>query len=199
MGAANGRSSPAQLKRFAESINLIVVAVTIEGGLGTGNVDMKRIVCPWMVVALLVSGCNRNREIDHAVRVADGNPLMNEAMDNARRSVDRFIAAMQSPQHGQSEFRVKCAFIDGEEVEHIWLDQVTLKENVFCGFVFNDPEYVRNVSAGQFVAVPTKEISDWMYIQDGRLVGGFTLRVLRDALHPKERAAYDQRVPFRVE
>jgi hypothetical protein len=38
-----------------------------------------------------------------------------------------------------------------------------------------------------------------MYIDDGKLVGGETLRVLRATLSPTERADFDKSVPFVVE
>jgi uncharacterized protein YegJ (DUF2314 family) len=40
-------------------------------------------------------------------------------------------------------------------------------------------------------------ISDWMYIEDGYLVGGYTTRVIRDRMTPKERTAYDAQAPYK--
>jgi len=42
-------------------------------------------------------------------------------------------------------------------------------------------------------------ISDWLYLEDDLLVGGFTLRVIRDRMSPVERMQFDASVPFRVE
>ena len=143
-------------------------------------------------------GCE-DRLAQHAARVADHNPLMNEAMATARQTVHEFVDALNSPQNGQSEFRVKKAFIDGEEVEHIWLDNVTKNGQDFRGYVSRRPEYVHNAVLGELVAVRVDEISDWMYVDQGTLVGGFTIRVLRNALHPKEREHWDNQAPYRVE
>ena len=38
--------------------------------------------------------------------------------------------------------------------------------------------------------------SDWMYVDHGKLVGGYTLR---DRLSPSERPEFDRSVPFKVE
>ena len=38
-----------------------------------------------------------------------------------------------------------------------------------------------------------------MYVENRKLVGGYTLRVLRDAVTAAERAEFDKSVPFVVE
>jgi uncharacterized protein YegJ (DUF2314 family) len=43
------------------------------------------------------------------------------------------------------------------------------------------------------------DLSDWMYLEDNRLVGGYTLRVLRDSVSPEARARMDSQLPFRIE
>lgn len=46
---------------------------------------------------------------------------MNQAMEKARKTVETFVVALQSPSPGQNEFTVKKRFQIGENVEHIWL------------------------------------------------------------------------------
>ena len=69
---------------------------------------------------------------------------------------------------------------------------------VFRGKINNDPELVKNVKIGQSITVEPKQISDWMYINQGKLVGGTTVRVLRDNLSPSERKGFDESVPFKI-
>ena len=38
-----------------------------------------------------------------------------------------------------------------------------------------------------------------MAIEDGRLVAGYTLRVLRQRMTPRQRARFDREVPFRID
>jgi uncharacterized protein YegJ (DUF2314 family) len=47
--------------------------------------------------------------------------------------------------------------------------------------------------------VVAERISDWMYVHEGRLVGGYTIRVMRDRLSPAERLRFDQGLPFKIE
>ena len=66
---------------------------------------------------------------------------------------------------------------DGEEVEHLWLTDVSYSDGKFTGILNEDPQSVRNVIFGQEVTVEETEILDWMYLDDGKLVGNYTLRV----------------------
>lgn len=36
-----------------------------------------------------------------------------------------------------------------------------------------------------------EELSDWIIIDDGRLIGGYTIRVFRDKMSPEDRAKLD--------
>jgi uncharacterized protein YegJ (DUF2314 family) len=51
----------------------------------------------------------------------------------------------------------------------------------------------------QQVSVPLDNISDWMYVSDGRLIGGFTSRVLYGRMSPEERKQDDSGRPYRIE
>lgn len=151
------------------------------------------------LVALALAGCGKKHPADKVTYVADDDPRMNAAMDKARSTVRTFTAALQSPKAGQSAFSIKMEFTDGGNTEHMWLTPVTYDGTKFTGTVNNEPEKVKSVKMGQEVTVASDKISDWMYIENRKLVGGETLRVLRDALTPAERADFDKSVPFVVE
>ena len=123
---------------------------------------------------------------------------MNSAMDTARATVGAFITALKSPRSTQTAFSVKAPFTDGKSVEYMWLVPVTYDGKTFHGEINNTPEKVTTVKLGQSVTVDPSKIADWMYIDNGTLVGGYTTRALRDSLSPKERAEFDKTIPFRV-
>jgi uncharacterized protein YegJ (DUF2314 family) len=81
----------------------------------------------------------------------------------------------------------------------MWLTSVTFDGRKFHGTVNNDPEMVSNVKIGDKVSVESSKISDWMFVENGKLVGGYTLRVLRDSLSASERADFDKSVPFTID
>jgi uncharacterized protein YegJ (DUF2314 family) len=81
----------------------------------------------------------------------------------------------------------------------LWVTPVRADGSRFVGTVANEPQRVANVKAGQDVTIPSGEIIDWMYVDNGKLVGGYTLRVLRSAMPPKDRREFDKSMPFRIE
>jgi uncharacterized protein YegJ (DUF2314 family) len=58
---------------------------------------------------------------------------------------------------------------------------------------------VSNVKIGDQATVDPESISDWMFVDNGKLVGGYTVRVLRDAMSAAEREEFDKSVPFKIE
>jgi uncharacterized protein YegJ (DUF2314 family) len=157
----------------------------------------------WLVLgALIVLGCGtrgaRERE-DKVVHVAEDDPKMNAAIDKARQTVDTFIQALKKPKRSQTAFSVKKAVTDGKQVEHMWLTDVRFDGTQFHGVINNDPNDVKNVKLGDKASVEKTQISDWMFVEDGKLIGGYTIRVLREGLTAKERKELDESLPFKIE
>lgn len=130
--------------------------------------------------------------------VAPDSPDMTAAIERARSSTDRFIAALADPKRAQSSFSVKVSVQDGEHIEHVWVSKVLYRNGKFLGKIGNAPARVSGVAIGDEVSLPMREVSDWMYVDNGRLVGGYTLRVLRDGMSDEERHKFDRSVPFVV-
>jgi len=155
---------------------------------------MRRFAIPVLVLAVFM-GCKKGS----VKNVSADDSQMNAAIANARGSVNSFIAALQAPNPNRMDFGIKMAFTQGQHTEHMWLDDVTYDGKRFHGILKNQPEKVRNVRYGQRVFVAPSQISDWMYVENGKLVGGYTIRVLRDAMSPRERAEFDKSVSFRFD
>src|SRR5215469_6462755 len=126
-------------------------------------------------VSLLVFSCSKSD--DPIYRVDSGDKEMNGAMDQARKSIQQFITALQSPKANQSAFSIKKEYKQGKEAEYFWIVDVTFDGKNFHGKVDNDPEIVKNVKLGDEAIIGKDEISDWMFVENGKLVGGYTLRV----------------------
>jgi uncharacterized protein YegJ (DUF2314 family) len=157
-----------------------------------------------VVLFSLVVGCSSKKKgvdkgVDKVTLIEDDDPRMSAAIDKARDTVKTFITALKAPKAGQKAFSVKMAFSDGDQVEHMWLSPVTFDGKVFQGTVNNDPQMVSNVKIGQKVTVEPGDISDWMYVENRKLVGGYTFRVMRDAMSAKERKEFDRSVPFTID
>lgn len=171
----------------------------------------RRILCAVlsMIWAGAVAGCgsDERRPGDTIERegqppvayVDDEDPSMAAAIKKARSTVDQFIEAFNDPKPSQSDFGVKLLIEDGDHGEHMWILPMRYEDGKFTGTIQNEPDRLRNVQFGDEVDVAKEEISDWMYVDNGKLVGGYTLRVLRERMSEEERQELDRSVPFSIE
>lgn len=155
-----------------------------------------------ILVGLLIWTSRRLKDEDRkkhlSVSIEETNPAMRAATEKARESINEFIAQLRNPRPTISYFAVKARFEDNGTIEHLWLNFVSFDGKEFEGNVANDPVTLRTISFGKTVRVPPERISDWMIIDGGILVGGYTLRVLRERLSEPEKRAFDEKGGFKV-
>ena len=132
-------------------------------------------------------------------QVPHDHAAMHNAVIEARKTIREFIKALRHPVPGQEDFEVKKAFTEGNKVEHIWISDVQIVgHHLLQGRVDNQPRKITGVKLGQVVTVNPKEISDWLYVDNGKLVGGYTVRVHYSELSPKEKAEFDREANFKI-
>ena len=131
--------------------------------------------------------------------ISQHNNAMKRAVHQARRTVGVFIQAVRHPAAGQHDFQVKKPFRQGDVVEHLWLSDVSFRGNRFHGLVDNVPRKIKGLKMGDLVSVNPNEITDWAFVENGRLVGGYSIRVLYAELSPKGRKVLEDEARFRIE
>ncbi|WP_254510519.1 DUF2314 domain-containing protein [Anatilimnocola floriformis] len=90
---------------------------------------------------------------------------------------------------------VKAPFADGnpaattasDDVEHMWIDEVTFDGRTITGVLLNEPSWLKSVQAGDQVSILGKNLSDWMYVINNEVFGAFTVQVLRARMGHAER------------
>ncbi|MBO9702237.1 MAG: DUF2314 domain-containing protein [Sporocytophaga sp.] len=127
------------------------------------------------------------------IRVQTEDDKMNWAMEKAKLTLHYFEKSLTNPQPRQQYFSIKVKIVDGEKIEHIWLTQPSFDEegNLF-GIVGNKPIDVKNVKIDQKIEIDRALVSDWMIIENGRLIGGYTIRAIRDNLSGTELKNFDK-------
>lgn len=103
---------------------------------------------------------------------------VNAAINQARQALPAFWSEFEHPRPNESDFGLKLEIRDGDQVEHFWMTNIERRAGRISGVVSNDPEFVHNVKLGDRLPIPEKDISDWEYTRDGKLVGAYTTRVL---------------------
>lgn len=135
-----------------------------------------------LVASLSLVGCSKRPDtlVDRYDPAA-----MEQAMQTARSSVSTFLAALEK---GTADsYSVKARIVDANGAEHFWISDVTFSGDTFSGVIGNEPGIVKNVGLGQAWTVKKDEISDWMYVVEGRIHGGYTIDPLL-ASYPKDQA-----------
>jgi uncharacterized protein YegJ (DUF2314 family) len=135
---------------------------------------------------------------DQIVQVVSGDPEMNIAIAKARATLDKFIATLKSPKSWQESFLIKGKFTVLGETEHIWIADIYYDGNAFHGVLTNEPT-LPGLKFKQVVTVSRDDVSDWMYIANGKLVGGYTTRELRRRQSKEERESNDAARPYVIE
>lgn len=80
---------------------------------------------------------------------------------------------------------------DAPEVEHMWLSEIDFDGPLISGVLENKPNWIKSVKAGDNVQVQPNEMSDWMYVLDDEVYGGFTVNLMRSRMKPREWREHD--------
>ncbi|WP_153800858.1 YegJ family protein [Foetidibacter luteolus] len=159
---------------------------------------MKQYLLKLIILIGLVS-CNNNQttkiERDgepEIYGVTDTDAEMNGAIKTANQTLAKFNEALKSGNPNFEYFALKTRFNTPDGAEHIWVSNITIKDNKYFGVVDNLPESTTAVKLGDTIQIKDDNISDWMYIDNQRLRGGYTIRVLRNRMTEQERKQFDE-------
>ncbi|HQO39312.1 MAG TPA: DUF2314 domain-containing protein [Spirochaetota bacterium] len=147
---------------------------------------MKRLL---LVVLIMLSPSLYAAKETFDVSAAD--PEMNNAIKKAQETIGSFWKHYNKPGPNEKDFMIKVKIEDAGGVEHFWCGNIQLKDGAVYGDLWNYPEVVKSVKYGETVKIDPTAISDWMYYRDGKIVGGFTIRVLLKYLDEGERKRYE--------
>ena len=134
------------------------------------------------------------------VYIPNEDGRMKWAMEKANLTLWYFEKSLSNPQPHHAYFSVKVHIIDGKTSEHIWLTEPHFDDegNLF-GTVGNEPVDVKTVRINQQIGINRDLISDWMSIENGRLIGGYTIRAIRDGIPDKDKAEFDNSIGLYID
>ncbi len=116
--------------------------------------------------------------------VDDHDAEMTAAIKAAVDSIGTFFEALENPKPGQTGFLLKVRFTDRERTEHIWLADLDFTVMPGTGTVANETSFPGLAYMGRASFTPD-QITDWMFFDNDKLVGGFTTRVLLRRSRPQ--------------
>ncbi|HEY0177115.1 MAG TPA: DUF2314 domain-containing protein, partial [Pedobacter sp.] len=125
----------------------------------------------------------------------DNDEEMAWAIEKAGLTLWYFEQSLKKPLPDQQYFSVKIKITDGAATEHIWLNEPDFDPdgNLF-GIVGNQPDHIRTVKSGDHIGIERHLISDWMIIENKKLIGGYTIRAIRDHIPDEGLQAFDDSI-----
>lgn len=166
---------------------------------------MKQHLLTFIILIGLVS-CNNNQmtKIERVgepeiYSVTNIDAEMNEAIKTANQTLNNFKEALKSDNPNFESFALKTRFNTSNGGEHIWVSNITLRDNKYFGVVENLPELTNEVKLGDTIQIKDDNISDWIYIDNQKLRGGYTVRLLRNRMTEQERKQFDEENGFIIE
>jgi uncharacterized protein YegJ (DUF2314 family) len=99
--------------------------------------------------------------------------------EDARNTLPGFFR--QLARGGEAEhFCVKYPFVadddSGINTEQVWLTGIHFKNGVYYGILANTPLHLGNLKKGDKVTFSMDEITDWMYVRNGKIIGGDSIK-----------------------
>jgi uncharacterized protein YegJ (DUF2314 family) len=148
------------------------------------------------VMALIISvtrnRVNKTGDLRNMQFVSTNDEVMNAAIQRAKETLPLFIAELMNPKPTQTSFSVKAMIPYGirDNSEHIWLDDVSFDGSTLMGKLANDPVYAKGFHFHDTLTIKPDYVSDWMIVDNDRLLGGFTLHVLIRNMTIEEKNKY---------
>jgi len=138
--------------------------------------------------------------IANTYAVTEEDTGMNSAIATARQTIGEFDRALKSNNASYTDFAVKKKYKTSDDGgEHMWIAGIMLLNNSYKGFVNNDAEKTTEVRFGDTIIVQKDEITDWMYLENNVLRGGYTIRAVRNKLSKDERIKMDETLGIKIE
>ena len=132
-------------------------------------------------------------------QVKENDPQLNQAIEKAKLTIQYFKNSLEQHNPNQTYFSIKTKLTDGNHIEHIWLDAVEISDNIVYGIANNAPTNLRNIELGAKIGVSEADISDWLIIEENRLIGGYTIRAIRDKMSRPQRELFESTINFKID
>ena len=121
------------------------------------------------------------------------------AIQQARNTLDKFTDRIASPHPDRTFVAVKVRFFPPDDLpQDIWVDEITYTGSSFRGNMGDDIPSLKLI-AGEKIVVPAEDIVDWMIVEDGQLVGGYTIRLAYQRMSPEEKERFLETLDYSIE
>jgi uncharacterized protein YegJ (DUF2314 family) len=119
------------------------------------------------------------------IPISGDDAEMNAAIEEARRRLPEFRRVLDEdarriiPVIEGALVKAAVTSRSTGQTEHIWLEGVGFEDYRIVGTVASAPNAIPEVVQGEDITISPDDVSDWVYREGGRTVGGFTVRLMQ--------------------
>ena len=160
----------------------------------------------WLLVlcAAVFSSCRKQPVLEIAdlssnesvVTVDRGDTEILRIAREARAGLSVFFRHLTGPGEGEGGFSVKYPFTtdsdSGVDLEQMWLTGIRFRNNRYYGKLADTPIHVSGMKKGDTVTFIPDNITDWMYVKNGEIIGGRSIKYLLEQI-PENRRTEGQK------
>jgi uncharacterized protein YegJ (DUF2314 family) len=152
-----------------------------------------------LTLCLLTFACAPQSSAISTPTLSGTDPELDAAITQARDSLNTFVEKIATPHTDRTIVAVKVRFYPPDNLpQDIWVDGVTNVDDVFHGNMGDDIPSLR-LKFGQKIMLDEKDILDWMIVEDGKLIGGYTIRLAMQRMSPEERARFLKSLDYTID
>lgn len=133
---------------------------------------------------------------DEIVRVPDNDADMKAAFQKARSTLEDFLSIAREARPSITNYAVKIPVRGNGSTEYFWISRFTESNGRLVGRIDNNPRMVDNVKIGQLISFKKTDVVDWLYRENGKMIGNYTGCVLIKHEPPEDVEALKQRFGF---
>lgn len=171
-----------------------VDALKMEESRGYRDIDPENCWYDWQMAR---RDMGREPDIDPGPRfyqVQSSDPAYQQTIVDAQRSIEQFVAMLPTDGTARSDALIKTTLVDGAHRAFMWLNNTATEGDHFTAELFEVPDTLPSYKVGDRYVVTREELMDWMVNENGRLIGGFSLRYNRAQLSEAEKLDFDRHI-----
>jgi len=152
----------------------------------------------FLCVIIFFFSCDKNtRDFSPSptAEVEQSDKELDRIADNARRSLPTFFRNLTRPEAGANNFFVKYPLSDDDgDAEQVWLGDIRVKDGIYYGRLANTPSLPGGKKKDKLIIFDPDKITDWMYTQDGKIIGGRSIKYLLEKNPETQRTKGQQKI-----
>jgi uncharacterized protein YegJ (DUF2314 family) len=156
----------------------------------------------FVVCLLFTASCNPSAPTPTSVSAfTDPDPELEEAARQAQNTLHVFRQAFLAPKAAYELMSLKIRFRgDDGSTEDMWTEPMFILDDVYTVRMVEGVTLEQGIHPERLLDVELQDIVDWMILQkDGRLIGGYTLRLEYERMTPEEQQKYLEITGYKFE